>query len=129
MSRVSLYSPRFRRVILQHTTGEASVRLEWSNRVGSSVSVVPATTLYHQRPGWKIAVDLHPAPTAAAASTTVWPADKKEEQIEGEVLSGAGRDAWLKVATAGEMLEVIVEARDAHGNHRSVGKFVCLRES
>ncbi|CAN0570026.1 unnamed protein product, partial [Ectocarpus sp. 12 AP-2014] len=60
-----------------HATGEAWVRLEWTasrTKATKGLSVVPSTSLFHHRLGWKVAVDLHPAPTAAAASTVaVWP--------------------------------------------------------
>lgn len=52
----------------------------------------------------------------------VWP-DLGIEQ-EGVTLgTGYGEDGTLKEATAGEMLEMVVEARDAYGNHRGVGEF------
>ncbi|CAM9570598.1 unnamed protein product, partial [Ectocarpus fasciculatus] len=139
-----------------HATGEAWVRLEWTasrTKTTEGLSVVPSTSLFHHRPGWKVAVDLHPAPTAAGASTIgVWPpasisgtdieedeGDRGDEDLEDEAESeagsggglhvGEGNDGtagWLagtglKQVTAGKMMEIVVQARDVHGNHRGVG--------
>lgn len=64
--------------------------MEWAARVGTNgLSVVPETNLFHHRPGWKVAVDLNPAPTAAGTSTvTAWPSisdsNVEESQDDGE---------------------------------------------
>eukprot|EP00752_Nemacystus_decipiens_P001537 g1506.t1 len=121
-----------------HTTGQARVRLEWAGRTSSDsrsipattngdggLSVVPAANLFHHRPGWKVAVDLHPAPTAAGASTVVAPPILSSD--EGETEAGAAEDAeeaWVGApweVTAGKTMEIVVEARDVYGNHRGVG--------
>lgn len=87
--------------------------MEWSGgQTNPNVSVVSTTSLYHQRLGWKVAVDLNPAPTAAGASTAVW-----KTAVEGTM------DGGVMNITAGVTMEVVVEARDAHGNHRGVGEF------
>ncbi|CAM9146088.1 unnamed protein product, partial [Ectocarpus sp. 8 AP-2014] len=139
-----------------HATGEAWVRLEWTasrTKATEGLSVVPSTSLFHHRLGWKVAVDLHPAPTAAGASTVaVWPPapisdtdieedegdggdEELDEEEESEVGAGGGVHAgegndgtagWmagtgLKQVTAGKMMEIVVQARDVHGNHRGVG--------
>ncbi|CAM9996213.1 unnamed protein product, partial [Ectocarpus sp. 12 AP-2014] len=139
-----------------HATGEAWVRLEWTasrTKATKGLSVVPSTSLFHHRLGWKVAVDLHPAPTAAAASTVaVWPpapisdtdigedegdgGDKElDEEEESEVRAVGGLHAgegnngttgWmegtgLKQVTAGKMMDIVVQARDVHGNHRGAG--------
>ena len=92
--------------------------------------MVPTASLFHHRPGWKVAVDLHPAPTAAGASTVVVrptpSADEDENEAEGveeeeeEVWVGGNVGAPREV-TAGKMMEVVVQARDVYGNHRGVG--------
>ena len=97
----------------QHAAGEAWVRMEWSNRVDTTLSIVPAAKLYHRRLGWKVAVDLHPAATASGASTVEWPRESRR--------GGAGKDS-IREVTAGELMEIVVQARDANGNHRGVGE-------
>lgn len=92
--------------------GEAWVRLEWTasrTTATEGFSVVPSTSLSHHRPGWKVAVDVHPAPTAAGASTVaLWPpapisdasieeddgdGGELEEEEESEVGPGGGLQA------------------------------------
>ena len=97
----------------QHARDEALIQLRWSKQIGATVSedvVIPATSLSHLRPGWKIAVDVHPAPTSPGASTTVWSTI--------DAVSTAGE----KQVKAGETMKIVVEARDTYGNHRGVGE-------
>lgn len=98
----------------QHATGEAWVRMEWSSRTDTSLSIVPATKLYHRRLGWKVAVDLNPAATASGASTVEWP---RESGGEG------ARNDGIREITAGELVEIVVQARDVNGNHRGIGEW------
>ena len=98
----------------QHATEEAWVRLEWSSRTDTSFSIVPAAKLYHQRMGWKIAVSLHPAATASGASTVEWPSESTR--------GGGGGENAIREFTAGELMEIVVQARDTNGNHRGVGE-------
>ena len=88
--------------------------MEWSSRTETSLSIVPATKLYHRRLGWKVAVDLNPAATASGASTVEW----SRVGRRGE----AGNDA-IREITAGELMEIVVQARDANGNHRGIGEW------
>lgn len=100
------------------------MKLEWSRRTDPGLSIVPTTNLYHLRRAWKIAVDLNPAATTAGTSTAVWPDVGRGQQGGNLMAVEYGGDATEapKEAIAGEMLEVVVEARDAYGNHRSVGE-------
>lgn len=64
-------------------------------------------------------------------------AEEVEEEEESNVWSGRGSHAgegndgtagWmvgtgLKQVTAGKMMEIVVQARDVHGNHRGVGEW------
>eukprot|EP00903_Cladosiphon_okamuranus_P013586 g12653.t2 len=128
-----------------HTTGEARVRLEWagrttldnssSNTSNGGLSVVPAANLFHYRPGWKVAVDLHPAQTAAGASTvlvlarpTLSSAGEEGEEGEEEEEEEEEEGVWVgwnlgaqKEVTAGKTMGVVVQARDVYGNLRGVG--------
>lgn len=88
--------------------------MEWSSRTDTSLSIVPATNLYHRRLGWKVAVDLNPAATASGASTVEWP------RVGGR--GGVDNDA-IREITAGELMEIVVQARDANGNHRGTGEW------
>lgn len=89
---------------------------------------MPAANLFHHRPGWKVAVDLHTAQTAAGASTVlvrVRPTlssagEEGEEEEEEEVWVGWNLGAHKEV-TAGKTMEVVVQARDVHGNLRGIG--------
>lgn len=98
--------------------GEAAVRLEWSRRTDRNPSVIPVQNLYHLRLGCKIALDLHPAATAAWASTAVWAA--RSPNLWPSVVHRNGDEA--REVTAGHMLEILVEARDSFGNSRGVGE-------
>lgn len=127
---------------MQHTAGEARVRLEWAGRTNldsssssnRGLSVVPAANLFHHRPGWKVVVDLHPAPTAAGASTVVvrpTPSDDEDEveeegNEEEEVWTG-GNVGMPTEVTAGKTMEVVVQARDVYGNHRGIGAWFWYR--
>lgn len=126
--------------------------MEWASRTGpNSLSVVPETSLFHQRPGWKVAVDLYPAATAPGVSTVAaWPSlsdsqaeaqdggeeetdvrgeEESEEMGDGAVIpeAAAGGEAGLpKEFTAGKTTEIVVQARDVYGNHRGVGACLVL---
>lgn len=104
--------------------------MEWAVRIGpNTLSVVPETSLFHQRLGCKVAVDLSPAATAAGASTVAaWSSlSDSEETGDGAATleAGGGREAGLpREFTAGKMMEFVVQARDVYGNLRGVGE--CL---
>lgn len=118
--------------------------MEWAPRGsgadGGGLAVVPASGLFHHRPGWKVAVDLHPAPTAAGASTAEVVSANQIETEGGvaEEEGGQGQDAVdgeaeaegpatgvvPKEVTAGEMIEIVVQAKDVYGNHRGVGEWL-----
>lgn len=99
-----------------------------STGASTGLSVVPTANLFHHRPGWKVAVDLHPAPTAAGASTVVarqssfYDGDEAEEVVEEEVWAGISA-AMPKEVTAGKTMEIVVQARDVYGNHRGIGEW------
>lgn len=69
-------------------------------------------------------MDINPAATTAGTSTAVWPDFGREQQGGNLMAVEYGGDAAEapKEAIAGEMLGVVVEARDAYGNHRGVGE-------
>lgn len=92
--------------------------MEWSAQTDTSFSTVPTINLYHQRPGWKVAVALNPAPTAAGASTTVW-LNLANADSHASVKNGGN---GVNAVTAGEMIDVVVEARDMYGNQRGIGE-------
>lgn len=94
------------------------MRLEWFDRTGMASETIPATKLYHQRPGWKIAVDLHPAPTSPGTSTVVWPTKTTPKHPATDTTFSVAR----KVVVAGQTLKIVAEARDAHGNRRGTGE-------
>lgn len=112
---------------LQHTTGKAFVRLEWSRRTDTRPSVIPTENLYHLRLGYKMAVDLLPAPTAASRSTVIWLTTKSNSTATstattaGNATKGVGDTAPREVI-AGATFEIVVEARDAYGNARGIGE-------
>lgn len=103
------------------------MRLEWSRRTDARPSVIPTANLFHMRLGYKIAVDLLPAPTAAGRSTVIWPtamanstaawtATTAESAVQGV------ENTFPRETVAGAMLGIVVEARDAYGNSRGAGK-------
>lgn len=105
-------------------------------RTDAGPAVIPETTLFHQRPAWSVAINLEPASTVAATSTAVWPTSQQSldllvpaevaEGVQDAVFAGATnaavQDEGIREVIAGQTMKFVVEARDAFGNHRGVGK-------